>query len=158
MNRLEHVREIVDSLLCQQPDENERRCGFVHLYGVSAICALLASRRGLDAEVCATAGMLHDLSSYETGDSTDHAQRSASRAGELLTEAGDFFPNEISAIAHAISTHSAKDQVDDPMAELLKDADVLQHYLYNPSLMDGWGSNARLNAPFSELGLIGKAT
>ena len=155
MNRLEHVRKTVDSLLCRQLDENERRCGFVHLYGVSAICALLANRRGLDVELCATAGMLHDLSSYETGDSTDHAQRSASRAKELLTEAGDFLSNEISAITQAISTHSAKDQVDDPVAELLKDADVLQYYLYNPSLKDGWETNARLKALFSELGLLG---
>ena len=42
------------------------------------------------------------------------------------------------------------------MAELLKDADVLQHYLYNPSLKDGWETNARLKALFSELGLLGK--
>lgn len=80
MNRLEHIRKTVDGLLYQQSDANERRCGFVHLYGVSAICALLAGRRGLDIELCAMAGMLHDLSSYESGDSTDHAQRSAARA------------------------------------------------------------------------------
>jgi uncharacterized protein len=153
MNRLERVRKTVDSLLYRQPDESERRCGFVHLYGVSAVCALLAYRRGLDVEVCATAGMLHDLSSYETCDSTDHAQRSSSRAKELLIETGDFSPNEISAIAQAISTHSAKHQVDDSTAEVLKDADVLQHYLYNPSLNDGPETNARLKAVFSELGL-----
>ena len=119
------------------------------------ICALLAKCRGLDIELCATAGMLHDLSSYESGDSTNHAQRSAARAKELLAESGDFSSNEISAIAQAIFTHSSKDQVDDPMAELLKDADVLQHYLYNPSLKDGWAMNARLKALFAELGMLG---
>jgi len=98
--------------------------------------------------------MLHDLSSYETGDSTDHAQRSASRAKDLLTEAGDFSSNEISAITQAISAHSAKDHIDGPVAELLKDADVLQHYLYNPSLKDGREMNARLKALFAELGLF----
>ena len=153
MNRLERVRETVDSLLYRRPDEDVRRCGFVHLYGVSAVSALLAARRGLDVELCATAGMLHDLSSYETGDSTDHACRSASRAGELLTEAGGFSPDEISAIARAISLHSAKGKVDDALAELLKDADVLQHYLYNPSLENTREAKGRLKALFAELGL-----
>ena len=155
MNRLENIRQTVDHLLRQQPDEVERRCGFVHLYGVSAICALLAVRRGLDVELCATAGMLHDISAYETGDSTDHARRGASRARELLAEAGGFSSSEISSIAGAILTHSIKNQIDDPMAELLKDADVLQHYLYNPSLKGGWRTNPRLNAMFAELGLPG---
>ena len=65
MNRLESVRNTVDALLRQQSDDIHRRCGFVHLYGVSTVCALLAVKRGLDIELCATAGMLHDLSSYE---------------------------------------------------------------------------------------------
>lgn len=36
-------------------------------------------------------------------------------------------------IADAIRAHSAKVRVDGSLAELLKDADVLHHYLYSPS-------------------------
>ena len=89
MDRLEKLRQEVDALLRQQPDPIGRRCGFVHLYGVSGSCVLLAEIRGLDAELSATAGMLHDLSTYETGDPTDHACHSALRAQQLLAESGE---------------------------------------------------------------------
>ncbi|MBN1976731.1 MAG: hypothetical protein JW918_04965 [Anaerolineae bacterium] len=42
MNRVESVRQVVDGILRRQPDVAERRCGFVHLYGVAQACALLA--------------------------------------------------------------------------------------------------------------------
>jgi hypothetical protein len=154
MNRLEKLREKVDVLLRQQPDPIERRCGFVHLYGVSDACVLLADRRGFDAELAATAGMLHDLSAYETGDPTDHARHSALRARELLAEMGDYLPEEIDVVTEAIRAHSAKDRVDGPFAELLKDADVLQHCLYDPSLRASLEETpARLSAMFVELGI-----
>jgi uncharacterized protein len=41
VNRLELVRQIVDDIMRRQQDIEEARCGFVHLYGVSATCALL---------------------------------------------------------------------------------------------------------------------
>ena len=41
---------------------------------------------------------------------------------------------EINEVCTAIARHSAKDVKDGALAELIKDADVLQHYLYNPSL------------------------
>jgi uncharacterized protein len=136
MDRLERVRQTVDDILRQQPELEERRCGFVHLYGVSATCVLLAMARGLDPQLSAIAGMLHDISTYKTGDSTDHARLSAREAERILTELGCFTQGEIAAVCEAISRHSAKDEVDGEMAELLKDADVFQHYLYNPALIE----------------------
>ena len=56
MDRTEQVRQVVDEILRGQPDEEERRCGFIHLYGVAQACALLALKRGLDAELCTVAG------------------------------------------------------------------------------------------------------
>jgi uncharacterized protein len=98
--------------------------------------------------------MLHDLSTYETGDPTDHAHHSALRARELLAEMGDYSPHEIEMVAEAIRTHSAKDRVDGPFAELLKDADVLHHYLYNPFVRENWQKNAaRLSTLLFELGI-----
>ena len=142
--RLERLRQTVDDLLRQQPDEEERRCGFVHLYGVAQTATLLALRRGLDVELAAVAGMLHDIATYETNDSTDHARRSAIEAERLLAAQGDFTPAEIAAVAHAIALHSDKSPGGGPLAELLKDADVLQHYLYNPALPSHAHHQARL--------------
>jgi uncharacterized protein len=134
MDRVEKVRQVVDEILRQQPDLEERRCGFVHLYGVAQTCALLGLKRGLDPQICAVMGMLHDVATYRSGDPTDHATRGAVEAGVILNETGEFSQAEIDQICQAISTHSAKHQIDGELGELLKDADVLQHYLYNPGL------------------------
>ena len=134
MDRLEKVRQVVDQILHQQPDLEERRCGFVHLYGVAQTCALLALQRELDPQICAVMGMLHDIATYRSGDPTDHAPRGAVEAAAILNDTGQFSQQEIDRICQAISTHSAKHQIDGALAELLKDADVLQHYLYNPAL------------------------
>ena len=133
MDRLEAVRQVVDDILRQQPDEHESRCGFVHLYGVSAACVILALKRGLDPQLCAIAGMLHDISAYKTSPSPDHGPLSGVEAETILNEVGGFAPEEIALICDVISRHSAKGEVGGAMAELLKDADVLQHFLYNPS-------------------------
>lgn len=132
MNRLEHVRRIVDGILRAVADAEDRRCGFVHLYGVSLTAALLADSRGIDAELAAVAGMLHDLVTYESGDPTDHGPRSAERAVHVLREAGGFTEAEIATIRSGIAHHSDKACVHGAFEELMKDADVLQHFLYHP--------------------------
>ena len=134
MKRLEQVRRAVDEALQRVSNPEDRRCGFVHLYGVSLLATLLARARGLDEELAGVAGMLHDLVSYETGDPTDHGPRSAQRAGEILRNVGGFDEEEIVRIQSAISHHSDKASVHGRFEELLKDADVLQHDLYNPTL------------------------
>lgn len=153
MDRLERVRQVVDEIVRQQPDVDERRCGFVHLYGVSTICALLALKRGLDVQVAQVAGMLHDLSTYQRADPTDHDRLSALEARRLLGALGLFAPHETDAICQAILHHRAKGEVHAPMDELLKDADVLQHDLYNPGLKPHAGEERRLAAVRAELGL-----
>lgn len=135
VDRLEMVRQSVNEILRQQPNEETRRWGFVHLYGVAATCALLATRRGLDAQLCAVAGMLHDIWSYKTGDPTDHARLGAPEAERILKATGRFASEEIRIVCGAISRHNDKDACDGEMDELLKDADVLQHCLHNPALM-----------------------
>jgi HD superfamily phosphodiesterase len=134
MNRLEHLRAEIDRRLLALTNEQDLRCGFVHLYGVSATAALLARVRGLDEELAAAAGMLHDLISYEAGEPLDHAPRGAVQAKEILEQMKAFTADEISCIASAIAHHSEKALSHGPYEELLKDADVLQHDLYNPQL------------------------
>ncbi len=134
MDRLERVRQEVDSTLLGLASDEDRRFGFVHLYGVSLTATWLAVRRLLDPELAAVAGMLHDLTNYTLGESADHARRSAEAASALLGRLGTFSDDEIAVVARAIARHSDKDAIDGPMDEILKDADVLQHWLYNPAL------------------------
>jgi uncharacterized protein len=155
MDRLEIVRQVVDQILRQQQDDEERRCGFVHLYGVSATCTLLAINRGLDPQICSVIGMLHDIATYKTGDPTDHALRSSKEAETILGGIETFSTDEIKSICKAISRHSDKGSIDGPLAELIKDADVLQHYIYNSGIVSEkdlhW--KQRLVKIFQELGL-----
>ena len=76
--------------------------------------------------------MLHDFSTYQRADPTDHDRLSAQEARRLLGELDVFSQQETDTICQAILHHRAKGEVHAPMDELLKDADVLQHYLYNP--------------------------
>jgi len=151
-DRTERVRQVVDEVLCGQKDF-VRRAGFIHLYGVAQFCALLALLRGLDAERSTVAGMLHDLATYQTGDATDHGRRSAVLAREILSDLGCFAEDEIATICAAIAHHRIKDQVHDAYDELLKDADVLAHTLYNTQLPPIEKERARLPSLWRELGI-----
>ena len=143
MSRLERIRAVVDQSLSSSTNEEALRNGFIHLYGVSATATLLARLRGLDEELAGVAGMLHDLVTYESGDAKDHAARSATRASEILSDLDCFTEEEIACIHSAIFHHSDKASHGNPYEELLKDADVLQHDLYDPSFPPYSGHETR---------------
>ncbi|MGE5222266.1 MAG: HD domain-containing protein [Omnitrophica WOR_2 bacterium] len=151
MDRLEIVRQAIDEIVRQQPDQEERRCGFVHLYGVSDICILLALKPGLDPQLCAAAGMLHDIWNYKVWDNPEHARLGSQEAGRILQDSGLYTAGEIDQICQAVARHGNKQGIDSAMDELLKDADVFQHYLYNPALPVRW--TGRLEKVFAEFGL-----
>jgi uncharacterized protein len=134
MDRIEQLRCVIDDIVRKNPDPEDSRCGFVHLYGVSATCTLLALRRGLNLELCLIAGMLHDIWNYKYKEDPNHEQLGAVEARQILEQSGSFSNEEVELICGAIARHTDKETVDSDMDELLKDADVFQHYLYNPSL------------------------
>jgi len=153
MDRLERLRQTVDGILDKLAGAEDRRSGFVHLYGVSAAAALLALRRGENVLLAAVAGMLHDLSTYEDGTSERHAERSARRAADLLRSLDTFTDSEIGVVCSAISRHGDKAARHGSFDELLKDADVLEHLLYHPDLPPLEAHAARRAALRLELGL-----
>lgn len=153
MNRLEEIQQIVDHILNGQSDLELRRCGYIHLYGVSSFCSLLAMKRGLNAELCAVAGMLHDISSYKNGYHADHSKSGSTEARNILNDTNCFDGNEIDIICKSIFNHSSKHRIDDPYDEVLKDADVLQHYLHNTNFKIVEKEKNRLNDLFAELGI-----
>lgn len=151
MNRLEKIRKIVDSILIDQSDLEHRRCGFIHLYGVSSICSLLAAKRGLNIELCTVAGMLHDISTYKTGSSIDHSNFSSIEARKILKDTDYFNEKEINIVCNSIINHSNKHTINNSYDEVLKDADVLQHYLYNTNFEIEEMYKNRLDSLFREL-------
>jgi len=57
-NRLETLRQYIDDVLQSMPDIFDRRCAYLHLYGVAQACALIALKRGEDVELATMAGRL----------------------------------------------------------------------------------------------------
>ena len=132
MDRVEKVRQIVDEILLNMTDYEERRCAYLHLYGVAQTCALLSIKRKGNVELSIIAGMLHDIYSYANMDSQDHAHKGALMARNILDSLNVFSEEEKNLICTAIYNHSDKSIVHDSLDEILKDADVMQHVLYNP--------------------------
>ena len=132
MDRIENVRKVVDEIVLNIVDAEERRCANLHLYGVSQACALLAIKRQENIELATIAGMLHDIYSYANMDSKDHAHKGAVMARNILVSLNEFSEEEINVICTAIYNHSDKLDIHGVLDEILKDADVMQHVLYNP--------------------------
>ena len=143
-NRIEKVRAYVDDILLHMTDTVERRCAYVHLYGVAQACAMIALKRKENVELAIVAGMLHDIFSYKTMHHQDHAHKGAVMAREILSELAVFDDVETDMICDAIYNHSDKAMTHTSLTEILIDADVLQHYLYNPFFTTSESEKMRL--------------
>ena len=153
MDRIETVRQIVDKIVLDMTDHEERRCAYLHLYGVSQACALLSIKRKDNVELAVIAGMLHDIYSYANMDSQDHAHKGAVMARNILDSLSLFGEEEKNLICSAIYNHSDKSNVHGSLDEILKDADVMQHVLYNPLFEIKQHEQKRYNSLKIELGL-----
>jgi len=153
MNRLEKVHKIVNNILKKQSNLSDRHGGYIHLYSVASNCSLLALKRGLNAELCVIAGMLHDISRYKNGSDIEHARLSSLDARRIMNEIKSFSDEEINIVCSAISKHSNKQDIDDYYDEVLKDADVLSHYLNFSRFQVQEKERDRLNKLFEELGI-----
>ena len=131
MNRTEKLREHIDSVLLVMNDTEERRCAYLHLYSVSILASMIAMKRGENTELATIAGMLHDFYTYAKMDSKDHARKGAAFSREVLEHLGITSDEETEKICSAIYNHSDKGTIGSSFDEVLKDADVLQHCLYN---------------------------
>lgn len=149
MNRLERLRVIVDAVLDKL---NPSREAYQHLYGVSTLAVMLARCRGADPELAAMAGMLHDYYGYISGDTKDHAHRCPPLARTVLQAVG-VTPSEQHRVCRAIYEHSDKAGRHPLLSEILIDADVLQHGLYDPAAPVSRKEQARFAALSAELGM-----
>ena len=160
INRIEELRKFVDGVLLNKTDVQDRRCGYVHLYGVAMACGLIAKKRGADVELAVMAGMLHDLWAYKMKETVSlaevenhHDENGAIYAREALDVLQLTTAAETEIICSAIQNHSKKDGRFAEMDEVLIDADVLQHYFYNPTFPVKIKEEERLKKLLTEFGL-----
>lgn len=109
-------------------------------------------KRNENVELAMIAGLLHDI--YKMLNSTNHDHKGALLAKEILCSIGSFSSHEIDKISQAIYKHSDKTNIDTLFDEILKDADVLQHCLYNPLAHVAEHEKERFRLLKEELGLI----
>ena len=124
-NRIEKLRKHIDEIILNMTDYEERRCAYVHLYGVSQFCAMIALKRNQDAELATMAGMLHDFYTYKMTDMENHAEKGAILAKETLDLLKITNEKETELICNAVSVHSDKENKHSDFAEVLIDADVM---------------------------------
>lgn len=108
--------------------------GVAHLAYSACIGAILARRRGQDMDMAQTAGYLHDVwlhlhVPYDDATVKLHAHEGALLAERFMREMGEYTDDEIAVVITMIENHDFTAQRDDPMSEIMKDADMLSHYL-----------------------------
>ncbi|HML46413.1 MAG TPA: HD domain-containing protein [Clostridia bacterium] len=112
----------------------------MHLYGSAQLAKLLALQRGLDADLAACMGALHDIATILSKRSKGHAHRAGPYFRQILEayhaqygsdENMRVTPEEEALILRAIEQHGDKlEDSGEPYAEMLKDVDVLEHALH----------------------------
>jgi uncharacterized protein len=133
MSRIKDIEKKVISILDNIEDGEKRAKAIAHLHGVSLSAVIIAKKREQNPELAAIAGLLHDLYAYKSGSYDDHAHRGADYAKEILNEMKLTSPEETKIICSAIFNHDSKSDFNEPMDEILKDADVIDHSLADPT-------------------------
>lgn len=153
MSRLKELRAYLDKKLNKIDDDDKRISATAHLYGVSLAAQILAKKRGLDPELAAMAGMLHDMYAYKAGSYDDHAHLGSDYARKVLGKLELTSLEETDIICSAIYHHDDKASIDGPMDELLKDADVFDHCFKDTSKPVKEKEQKRYEALCKEFGL-----
>ena len=153
--------EVLKKIVCEKlrsASNGQVDLAILHLYGVSILCSLIAMKRGLNAEICKSAGILHDLWLFlnmplSPAEHAKHGMYGSDEARELLKSMGAYTDIEIDTICTMIDRHNEKNVIDDEYDEVLKDADALQHYLNNSEYDKKYRYNERQIKVLDEFGV-----
>lgn len=121
-----------------------------HLFSTSTIARILARKRRAVEEEAAIAGILHDIGRIMTGRQAEHARNGYEPACRILRETELFTPPEIERIAEAVRNHSDKEKIGSLLEEIIKDADILDCYLFGLPIVKE-SHRARLEKTLDEL-------
>ena len=124
------LEQILNSKIPDDKRENSVAWELKHSSGVIQFARILALKRSLDVEKAAVAAALHDIYAIQTGKYEKHAIKGAEIANKILIAKG-FSKKYAVEICEAIKLHSEKEKYSkNRLAELLKDADLLDCMLY----------------------------
>lgn len=123
-----------------------------HTSMVETWARYLAGHRNVRDDLAACAAILHDIARYQANTSARHAFKGARMAETLLEQSDLFSQDEIHQIVHAIACHSDKDRIDEPLCEVLKDADTLASWTVSFDTAQSPDRQRRIKALQEELG------
>ncbi len=75
MNREQKLVLKVNKQISKIPKQELKEEAYLHLHGVSHLARMIGRRRGLNEELLAVAGLLHDLFQYVKDQEKDHARQ-----------------------------------------------------------------------------------
>lgn len=154
MERILKIRDYVNQIIDNIPSEEERKIATKHTYGVAQLCTMIAAKRGLNPELAHISGFLHNIYTNFTGSSLCHAISGAEMARTAIRDMNIFTQEENEIILSSIFYHSDKEHIHDDYDEVLKDADVLQHYFDDACFRIYKPNYSRLNKVLEELGIV----
>lgn len=133
MDRFDRLKVMVVNFLMEN-NPDYAPIGISHLAYSACLGALLARKRGGDMELAQTAGVLHDVwlhlnYPYDDDICARHAAEGARLAEQLMREHGGYSADEMMTVAKMIEEHDFTAQDNGLMSEIMKDADMLSHYL-----------------------------
>jgi len=141
LDRIYILQCYISELLTNIDDKDERTCSYLHLYGTSLSCAMIASKRNQNIELATIAGLLHDIYEYTFHNKLepleyrqDHGIRNSELARKILVQLDFATDDEINIICNAVKNHGYKDRIHTPFDEVIKDADVLDKQLNNVNI------------------------
>lgn len=111
----------------------------MHMYSSSQLAKIIALSRGIDIELAAIAGGIHDIATIVTKKTDGHAQKSEIYVRELIDKYNNKWREDLPVVTkeeenllvNAIINHSYKESYsEDKFIELLKDVDSLDRYLH----------------------------
>ncbi|MCL2427043.1 MAG: HD domain-containing protein [Oscillospiraceae bacterium] len=152
--RIEILRTYLEKILMSSKAKMETRLFLVnHMVCVSQFCAMIALKRGENAELATMAGLLHDIHTLVHLDMDKHAKKGAVIARDVLTGMDLTTDEETDMICSAIQHHSKKKGNFSSFDEVLIDADVLEHGLHNVTIPLREKDRERYEKLFIEFGL-----
>jgi len=142
VNRLNCILDMLIEEMRNLTNENRDQSiewSINHVYSCSQLAKLLAVKRGLDPEIAAIAGAIHDLAIIKTGKFENHGPAGDAYIRNLIHKYNADFGNkfglieneEIEIIVLASVHHSEKTIfTDNGYIELIKDVDSLDRFLH----------------------------
>jgi uncharacterized protein len=126
-----------------------------HIFGTVMISRILSRKRNSPDEEGALISVLHDLGRILTGRQENHAETGYGPAREVLTSMGIFGADEVERISEGVRAHSRKELAGSEAEEVVKDADILDYYLFGLPIVKE-SHRVRLERVLEELGIPGE--